>query len=148
MINRQQLKEWALTPSPTEIEPIKRTKVHLENYESKNFDTDGNYKSIVRIFKNIKNNLVENHLIEDKIASYCFIESLLYNCSSPCFDGDYPECTMKTLQFLLDALDSKRMSGFICLNEKDSLFSETTWNFVDAQQFILAVSNYYLEKYH
>ena len=147
MINQQRLKEWALAPAPTEIEQIKRSKIHSKNYASKNFDTDGHYKSIVQIFENIKNILVEEGIIEKKIAPYYFIENLLYNCSSPCFDGDFPECMMKTLQFLLDALDSKRISGFICANERDSLFSETTWNFADAQKFILAVSNCYLKKY-
>lgn len=152
MISQKQLKIWALTQSQIEIEtiPIKtkqieRTEAHLRNYDAKNFDTDGNYKSIIQIFNNIKSILVRDKVIENKIVNSYFIENLLYNCSSSCFDGNLSECMAKILQFLLDALESGRISGFICANEEDSLLSAKTWNFVDAQQFVLAVSNYYLE---
>lgn len=112
------------TNNNTEI--INFPEIHLKNCESKNIDTDGNYKSMVRIFKNLKSVLVEKHLMNDKIAPVYFIENLLYNCSSQCFDGSFSECMIKILQFLFDAFKTKRISGFICANEQNSLFSEKT----------------------
>ncbi|MCD6493606.1 MAG: nucleotidyltransferase [Archaeoglobaceae archaeon] len=130
------------TENLTEI--INFPKKHLENCKSKNVDTDGKFKSMIRIFKNMRNNLIDKGVINDKIAPSYFIENMLYNCTSPCFDGTLSECMIKTLQFLFDALKSGRISGFICANEQDSLFGPKTWNVVSAQTFILAIADYYL----
>jgi hypothetical protein len=130
------------TGNQTEV--INYPKKHLANCKSKNIDTGGNFKSIVRIFKNIKRQLVENGHFDEKTAPSYFIENLLYNCSSPCFDGGYVDCMKKTLQFLLDALQAGRVSGFICANEQDSLISPKTWNLVNAQNFILTTGDYFL----
>lgn len=119
-------------------------KKHIENCESKNVDTDGNFKSVVRIFKNIKRELVESGVLNEKVAPSYFIENLLYNCSSPCFDGNFSKCMISTLQFIFDAMQTGRMTGFVCANEQDSLISVKTWNLLDAQNFIIAAGNYYL----
>lgn len=128
-------------------EIINFPKKHIENCESKNVDTDSKFKSIVRIFKNIKSDLVENKTITDKQAPSYFIENLLYNCSSPCFDGkNFSECMILTFQFLYDALQTGRLAGFVCANEQDSLIDDKVWNLIDAQSFILSAANYYLKQ--
>lgn len=124
---------------------INYPKVHLKNCESKNTDTGEKFKDVVRIFKNIKSKLVEENKLTTKEAPSYFIENILYNCSSQCFDGNYTENMTKTLQFLFDAINTGRLSGFICANEQDSLISEKTWNILDAQKTILSVAGYFLE---
>ena len=121
-------------------------KVHLANCTSKNQDTDKMFKSMIRLFKNIKSGLVESKIIDGNVAPSYFVENLLYNCSSPCFDGNYSDNSIKTLQFLFDALEKGRLTGFVCANEQDSLISDKTWNMIDAQKFILEAANYYLKK--
>lgn len=129
----------------TETEIINFPKIHLKNCKSKNIDTDKKFKSLVRVFKNAKRHLVDNGYIDKNLAPSYYIENLLYNCSSPCFDGTYQECVRKVLQFLFDAFSSGRISGFICANEQNSLFSEKTWNVIDAQKFLLTVGEFFLE---
>ncbi len=124
---------------------INYPKVHLENCKSKNIDTGEKFKDIVRIFKNMKSKLVEDSKLTTKEAPSYFIENILYNCSSQCFDGNYTENMTKTLQFLFDAIKTGRISGFICANEQDSLISEKTWNTVDAQKTIFSIADYFLE---
>lgn len=127
-------------------EIINYPKIHLKNCASKNTDTTGKYKDIVRIFKNMRNNLVDHNLLEDNVVPSYFVENLLYNCTSPCFDGSYGECMLKTLQFVFDAIQTGRISGFICANEQDTLIGPKTWNSTNLIVFVAKIADYYLGK--
>jgi predicted nucleotidyltransferase len=142
--NQEFVEGMRLFNTSDDSEIINYPKKHIENCQSKNTDTSGKFKDLVRIFKNMKNDLVEHNELGEKTASSYFIENLLYNCSSPCFDGSYTECMLKTLQFLLDAIDSGRVSGFVCANEQDSLINQKTWNINDAALFINKIGSYFL----
>jgi len=100
---------------------------------------------MVRIFKNLKRELVENRKIDEEIASSYFIENLIYNCTSHCFNGSFSNCTIQIFQFLLDAIKQDRLKSFICANEQDMLFSEKSWNLENAQKFIYESANFYLK---
>jgi len=126
-------------------EIINFPKLHLKNCESKNIDTDGNFKSLVRVFKNIKRDLVDSGELNEKTAPSYFVENLLYNCSSPCFDGSFQDCVVKILQFIFDAMETGRISGFVCANEQNSLISNQTWNSVDLNTFIAKFGYYFLK---
>ncbi len=125
-------------------EIINFPKLHLKNCESKNVDTQGKFKDMVRIYKNMRNNLIEKKLLGEDIAPSYFIENLLYNCSSPCFDGSYGNCMIGTLQFILDAIQTGRISGFVCANEQDNLISLKTWNIENLSIFLNQIASYYL----
>lgn len=132
--------------SATNLKIINFPKVHLHNCESKNIDTSGKFKDTVRIFKNMRNNLVDaGYLLEETAPSY-FIENLLYNCTSPCFDGSYSQIMANTLEYILNAIQTGRISSFICANEQDSLFSSTSWNLQDMILFTQKMVDYYLGK--
>lgn len=142
--NQHFVEGMKLFDTSNDQEIINFPKIHLKNCESKNIDTDGKYKDLVRIYKNMRNNLAEKGLIGEGIAPSYFIENMLYNCSSPCFDGNYGDCMLKTLQFLFDAIRAGRISGFVCANEQDSLISATTWNLNDLITFVNKIGEYYL----
>jgi hypothetical protein len=125
-------------------EVVNYPKLHIRNCELKNTITDGSYKSLVRVFKNINSVLVEAKVLNDKTASSYYIENLLYNCSQGCFNGTFVNCMLEIFQFLFDSLNSGRISGFICANEQDSLFSNKTWNHIDAQVYILKTAEYFM----
>lgn len=127
-------------------EIINFPKIHLKNCESKNVDASGKFKDVVRIYKNMRNKFTEANIINDKVAPSYFIENLLYNCSSPCFDGSYGDCMIKSLQFIFDAIQSGRVTGFICANEQDTLISSKMWNTDDLIIFMNNIANYYLGK--
>jgi len=125
---------------------INYPKIHLANCESKNTDTGGKFKDLVRIYKNMRNNLVEHNQLGEDVAPSYFIENLLYNCSSPCFDGSYSDCMLKSLQFIIDAIEAGRITGFVCANEQDTLISSKTWNLEDLILFTNKIAFYYLGK--
>ncbi len=120
---------------------INYPKLHLKNCESKNIDTDGVFKKVVRIFKNIKRELEETGDLQKGLAPSYFIENLIYNCSSPCFDGDLFNSTIVTMQFLFDAVKSNRIGGFQCANEQDSLFTNN-WDLNDAITYLNKAGEY------
>lgn len=126
----------------TNKEVVNFPKIHLKNCESKNVDTGGKFKDLVRIYKNMRNNLVEKGVIGKDVAPSYFIENLLYNCSSPCFDGTYGNGMITSLQFIFDAIQTGRINGFICANEQDTLMK--TWNTNDLTTYINAIADYYL----
>lgn len=130
------------TSDDTEI--INFPKTHLKNCEAKNIDTEGKFKDLVRIYKNMRNRMVEDGVIGEDIAPSYFIENLLYNCSSPCFDGNYEDCMLNSLQFIFDAIQSGRITGFVCANEQDSLIDAKNWNLDNLISFINALANYYI----
>lgn len=132
------------TSNDTEV--INFPKKHRDNLESKNVDTGGKFKDLVRIYKNMRNNLVEHGHLDEKTAPSYFIENLLYNCSSPCFDGSYTDCMVNSLSFILDANKAGRITGFVCANEQDDLISGKTWNLDDLIKFVNTMVSYYLGK--
>lgn len=132
------------TTSLTEI--INFPKIHLKNCELKNIATDESFKSIIRIFKNIRQKLIDSNQLSEKSASPFYIENLLYNCTDSCFEGNYTLNMLKTLQFLFDAFTSGRAAGFICAHEQASLFGGKNWNLVDGQKFIITAGKYFLNE--
>ncbi|MBI2314766.1 nucleotidyltransferase [Candidatus Daviesbacteria bacterium] len=64
---------------------------HHKNGEDKNTETDGKFKDTVRIYKNIMQALVDSEKLKDEDAPSHFIESLVWNVSSPHFQGTYVE---------------------------------------------------------
>lgn len=60
-------------------------KLHQKNGEAKNIRTDGKYKAVVRVLKNINKYLVDQWLLEEKFISSFAIENLIYNISDDIF---------------------------------------------------------------
>lgn len=67
-------------------------KPHYDNGVRKNkLYTNGWYKPIVRIFKNARTFLVNNHIIAEDIAPSYFLECLLYNVPNGYFSNNFQE---------------------------------------------------------
>lgn len=59
---------------------------HYKNGCKKNTNTNQNYKSVVRMFKNVKNNLIESEKIDEKFMPSFFLECLVWNVLHHHFD--------------------------------------------------------------
>jgi hypothetical protein len=119
---------------------------HKTNCEAKNKDTEGNFKSIVRVFKNFKRELVSGGVIDEKTAPSYFIENMIYNCTPHCFNGNYSEMVLQVLQFLSNDLKSGRIASYVCANEKDMLFGNKTWAVESATLFITNAATLFLQE--
>ena len=120
---------------------INYPKYHDENGTNKSRITDGKYNSTVRIFKNIKLDLVDKNVIdEDKVPSY-FIQCLLYNVPNSKFESSH----QNTVDNVFLYLNRQDISGFKCQNHLTNLFgnSPDQWSLTNAKQFINAANNFW-----
>ena len=110
---------------------INYPKIHYDNGVSKHQDTNKWYKSVVRMFKNMR-----THLLEDQTPSY-FLECLIYNVPSPKFGKSYQDSFREVINWLSQC-DNETISEFVCQNKQQKLFgnSPEQWNVPQAKKFI------------
>jgi hypothetical protein len=87
-------------------------KQHSENCTAKHKATNQWFKPTVRIFKNMRNHMVNNGTLKDGIAPSYFIEGLLWNVPSENYGTSYDDTFVKTFNFLV----STDRKDFFCAN--------------------------------
>src|ERR1700722_9728991 len=65
-------------------------KQHCENCTAKHQAT-GNFKRVVRIFKNMRNTMIDKGLLAEGVAPSYFIEGMLHNVPDDKFGGSYQD---------------------------------------------------------
>lgn len=114
-------------------------KLHIENGEAKNseFQTDGQYKPSVRMFKNARKCATDRNLLLDGAAPSYFVECLLFNVLDGCFTASVQD----TYAAVVNHLCAKAIDGCDCQNGQLPLFGpdSTQWNTIDANAFVQAL---------
>jgi len=113
---------------------INYPKIHYDNGVSKHQKTNNQYKSTVRVFKNIRNYLEEIYQISDSLAPSYLLECLLYNVPDDKFSGNYRDVFCNILNWLNKA----NLEAFVCQNEQLKLFGNTPeqWLIYNAEIFM------------
>lgn len=113
---------------------------HSDNCTTKHQDTKQWFKHTVRIFKNLRNTLIEKKVIEDGLAPSYFIEGLLYNVPKEYFGGTEQISFRDVLNYVLAADREK----FLCANEKFKLLGNghVTWPAANCTKFLSVVKAY------
>jgi hypothetical protein len=88
-------------------------KQHSENCTTKHQGTRLWFKPTVRIYKNLRNRMIDEGLIEEGLAPSYYLEGLLYNVPADRFGGTQVQNFTDTLNWLLAA----DRSDFVCANE-------------------------------
>lgn len=115
---------------------------HSDNCTTKHQATNSWFKRTVRIYKNLRNTLIENDLITDDIAPSYFIEGLLWNVPADRFGGTQEQNFYDVIKWLNDADRSK----FLCANKMYYLFHPTspvTWRAENCENFLKAAIEYW-----
>jgi len=112
-------------------------KIHYENGVKKMALTNSQFKSLVRIYKNIRGRLENDFAEPDKFLPSYFIESLIYNVPNQNFSGSLSDIFFNSLKWLNEV----DFSQFRCQNELFNLFgtSEVQYSISDAKSFISAI---------
>lgn len=113
-------------------------KQHSENCTAKHQKTNEWFKPTVRIYKNMRNNLVDRGIVRDGLAPSYFIEGMLYNVPAEKFGGN---CTL-TFTSTFDYLASVDRSTFKCANGIHPLLeanSHVSWSPGDCQAYLDAL---------
>jgi len=116
-------------------------KLHKSNGELKNRQT-GNYKKMVRIFKNIKSRLVDDGMDANLAPSY-FVECLVYNIPNKQFRcNNLGSSVCNCLNWLNS--NENNLSSLRCQNGVTYLFGNDSaaWNVNDCKGFIKKATQY------
>ncbi len=75
-------------------------KQHADNCTSKHQNTNNKFKPIVRIFKNMRNRMVDDGFIADGLAPSYFLEGMLWNVPSVKFGSSYGDTVVDAVNWL------------------------------------------------
>lgn len=116
-------------------------KYHIERGEDKNSDarTGGCYKPIVRLFKNLRNCLVDRHLLRSGVAPSYFIECALHNVPDRLFRGALTDVVPQIIDWLVNI----EYATLLCQNGVVPLVGDgpTQWPANNFVQFVIAAQN-------
>jgi hypothetical protein len=115
---------------------------HSDNCTEKHKNTRDWFKHTVRVYKNLRNTMIEKKLIQNALAPSYFLEGLLYNVPVGRFGGTEQQNFKDTL----DWLNANDRSKFLCANEQYYLFHPTspvTWRAENCSKFLAAAMDYY-----
>lgn len=82
-------------------------KQHADNCTAKHQATNQNFKRMVRIFKNMRNAMIEKRLLADKVAPSYFVEGMLYNVPNNKFTGSYQDMWVECFNSIVTADETK-----------------------------------------
>jgi predicted nucleotidyltransferase len=125
---------------------INYPKSHYENGVNKNINerTTGNYKSTVRIFRNIKATLVNKGKLNSEAVPSYFVECLIYNAKDENFrHPSYQQRVLNILKQFVSDFKDNTVDAYVCQNEQRKLFGTTKqqWNKECAINFLKEIIN-------
>jgi len=116
-------------------------KYHIERGQNKNEDsrTQGQYKPTIRIFKNLRNNMIDNNQLAEGVAPSYFVECALHNVPDHLFVGAYTDTVPAVLDYLLNT----PYAGFLCQNGVVTLIGNgsTQWPETNYATFVVAAKD-------
>ena len=78
-------------------------KIHTDKCVARNGETNGSFKPSVRMFKNARSYLVDQGVIDDKVAPSYFLECFIHNVASSNFGSDFQNTYCNIVNWLLEA---------------------------------------------
>ena len=82
-------------------------KQHADDCTEKHQATNQNFKRMVRVFKNMRNSMIEKGLLADKVAPSYFIEGMLYNVPNDKFTGSYQNMWVECFNWVVTSDESQ-----------------------------------------
>jgi hypothetical protein len=117
-------------------------KHHSANLTSKHQATKNNFKPMVRVFKNMRNSMIEKGLLADGAAPSYFIEGMLWNVPNEKFTGDFGSMWVVCYNWIVNADETK----LACANDLYWLIRENSsvcWRPANFHTFTAALKKYW-----
>ena len=115
-------------------------KDHSANLTDKHQASSNKLKPLIRVFKNMRNCLIDERLINAGIAPSYYIEGLLYNVPNENFTSSFQDSVVNILNWFYYLKKSEK-EELLCANERYYLLrdgSNTSWSPVNCTAFINA----------
>lgn len=120
-------------------------KVHIANGTKKNSATNHQYKFLVRMFKKIRNNMVDDLVINEDIISSFLTECLVWNIPNEIITGydTWEETIRQSILYLFNAIKNDKHKEWGEVSECLYLFhSGRKWTDKDVQAFLESMWDY------
>ena len=123
---------------------INYPKIHLRNGTEKNKATNHRYKNLVRIVKHIRNNMVDDGVINGDIISSFLVECLVWNFSNSNINNftDYTNLLRNFIAIEWNQMKRGEHKEWGEVSECLYLFRGHKWTDKDAQDFLLKMWGY------
>ncbi len=112
-------------------------KIHFDNGALKNQNCNSNYKSTVRIIKNMRARLVSSGIITSSLAPSYFIEGLMFNMPNSDFENNTHSSRLFAILNTFHNYSDTQLEALVCQNRKRYLFgtSKQQWSVIDCKKF-------------
>jgi len=117
-------------------------KQHRKNCIKKHQDTGGRFKRLVRVAKNMRNQMVAKGYLAKGVAPSYFLEGMLYNVPDDCFETSLANSFASAYNWLSSSDESK----LVCANCLHWLLRDnrkTSWNAADFQTYMSAAKKFW-----
>lgn len=117
-------------------------KLHSDNCTAKHQKTKRYFKPMIRIFKNMRNAMIEKRLLASGMAPSYFIEGMLYNVPNDWFGGTYQQTWINCFNHIVTA-DRDRL---VCANQMHWLVRDgmpTSWPVANFSILMAALKKYW-----
>lgn len=115
---------------------------HSDNCTTKHQNTNKWFKPTVRVFKNMRNRMIDENVIRDGLAPSYFIEGMLWNVPAAKFGSSYGDTFVNAYNWIHDADKTK----LACANDLHWLVRtgpEMCWPEADFDAYMKAVADYW-----
>jgi hypothetical protein len=117
-------------------------KRHSDNCTAKHQNTQGYFKRMVRVFKNMRNVMTDKGLLTAGMAPSYFIEGMLYNVPDDKFGGSYQDTWVKCFNHVVTAPREKLVcASYMHWLVRDN--SPTSWSVSNFNTFTAALKKYW-----
>ena len=144
-INPQKYIEGIKYLSSTGEQVINYPKDHIENGKQKNIDTNHEYKTLVRIMKHIRNEMVDKGIVNgDKITSF-LIECLIWNLPNDIITNSntWAGTVQKSIVYLWNKINDNQHKEWGEVSERLYLFhSNRKWTAEETKSFLSDMYNF------
>jgi hypothetical protein len=119
-------------------------KQHSDHCTTKHQATNMRFKPLVRVYKNMRNRMIDDGALAEGVAPSYFIEGMLWNVPNIHFVVSYQDSFLNTFKWLMQADKTK----LACANDLFWLVrdnSDTCWSTADFDAYIAAATKYWNE---
>jgi hypothetical protein len=117
-------------------------KQHAENCTEKHKASSSWFKPTVRVYKNVRNSMIEGNHLEEGVAPSYYIEGMLWNVPVSFYGSSYQSTFVATLKWLKETDKTK----LVCANEMYYLVRDNTpvcWSNANFDKYISALTTYW-----
>ena len=126
------------------IKIVNFPKQHSENCTTKHQNTDQRFKRMVRVYKNMRNRMIDDKYIAEGVAPSYYIEGMLWNVPADNFVQGYEDSFINTFNWVLKADKTK----LACASDLHWLVRDNAnvcWSTANFDAYVSAAKKYWNE---